>query len=149
MKDGLLSAIKYAIVREHPDDDDYLRQLIDEVGSELMVSGMGEQPAIVHMQDFGLPGFTSGCVCIRPDLSAQMLQAVHAGDIAAAEAIRHAFCPLENLRNDISPIRVLHEAVALAGIAQTGPLMPCLSELEPSERDLVANAATRLLHSSR
>ncbi len=149
MSSGLLSAIKYAIVRDDPTRDDYLQQLVDAVGPALIVSGMGEQPAVVHMQQFGLPGFTSGCVCIRPDLSTGMLNAVHAGDGATAEAIRQRFRPLEDLRNQISPIRVLHEAVALAGIARTGPLMPCLSDLEPSERELVADAATTLLHAPK
>jgi dihydrodipicolinate synthase/N-acetylneuraminate lyase len=146
MSDGLLSAVKYAVVRDDPASDDYLKLLVDVIGSELVVSGMGEQPAIVHMQKFGLPGFTSGCVCIRPDLSTQMLNAVHARDLTTAQSIRETFRPLEDLRNDISPIRVLHEAVALAGIARTGPLLPCLHELEPSERELVADAATKLLH---
>ena len=147
MNDGLLSAIKYAIVREDASNDQYLRELADAVGTELIVSGMGEQPAIVHMRQFGLPGFTSGCVCIRPDLSARMLNAVHHDELNTAEAIRETFRPLEDLRNQINPIRVLHEAVALAGIAKTGPLIPCLSDLEPSERELVANEATKLLHS--
>ena len=147
MNDGLLSAIKYAIVREDASNDQYLRELADAVGTELIVSGMGEQPAIVHMRQFGLPGFTSGCVCIRPDLSARMLNAVHHDELDVAKAIRETFRPLEDLRNKINPIRVLHEAVALAGIAKTGPLIPCLSDLEPFERELVANEATKLLHS--
>jgi dihydrodipicolinate synthase/N-acetylneuraminate lyase len=147
MNDGLLSAIKYAIVREDAADDQYLRKLVDTVGTELMVSGMGEQPAIVHMRQFGLPGFTSGCVCIRPDLSARMLSAVHDDELDIAESIRETFRPLEDLRNSINPIRVLHEAVALAGIARTGPFLPCLSELDPAERQLVATAATQLLSS--
>ncbi len=149
MHDGLLSAIKYAIVRRDTANDPYLSQLMDAVGTELIVSGMGEQPAIVHRRQFGLPGFTSGCVCIRPDLSAQMLDAARQGAWDRAESIRETFRPLEDLRNSIHPIRVLHEAVALAGIAQTGPLLPCLSALADSERDLVARAATTLLHAGR
>jgi dihydrodipicolinate synthase/N-acetylneuraminate lyase len=145
MSDGLLSAIKYAIVRDEPSHDHYLKALIEAIGSELIVSGMGEQPAIIHMRQFGLPGFTSGCVCIRPDLSTAMLQAVNQSEFAAAEQIREIFRPLEDLRNTISPIRVLHEAVTLADIAHTGPLLPCLSDLEPSERELVSQAANQLL----
>ena len=33
----------------------------------------------------------------------------------------------------------------LAGIAETGPLLPCLSGLDPSQRELVAAAANALL----
>ena len=36
------------------------------VDRSLVVSGMGELPAIIHLRDFGLAGFTSGCVCIAP-----------------------------------------------------------------------------------
>ena len=61
MSDGVVSAIKYAIVRDDPADDPYLRSLVDTVGPELIVSGIGEQPAITHMKQFGLAGFTSAC----------------------------------------------------------------------------------------
>ena len=63
------------------------------------------------MRDFGLGGFTSGCVCVAPRLSQAMLAAVKNHDWAEAERIRALFEPLENLRNAINPIRVLHQAV--------------------------------------
>ena len=90
MDDGMISAIKYAIVRADPSRDDYLRALIDAVSPACIVSGMGEQPAITHMCEFGLPGFTSGCVCIRPDLSTRLLRAVQNNDLAMADQIRGA-----------------------------------------------------------
>ncbi|MFP6675030.1 MAG: dihydrodipicolinate synthase family protein, partial [Pirellulaceae bacterium] len=116
MDDGLLSWIKYAIVRKNTSDDNYLRELVDTVGASRVVSGIGEQPAISHMRDFGLAGFTSGCVCVAPRLSMQMLQAIKGGDLAKADEIRQIFSPLEDLRNSINPIRVLHSAVTLTGI---------------------------------
>lgn len=127
--DGVISWIKYAVVLEDPAKDDYLRELIDVFPTSRMVSGIGEQPAIVHLRDFGITGFTSGCVCIAPDRSMQMLRAIQAGDIDTAESIRRWFLPLEDLRNSYSPIRVLHHAVSEAGIAQTGSLQPMLSDL--------------------
>ncbi len=143
--EGVVSWIKYAIVRADPARDEYLRKLVDLVDRKIIVSGIGEQPAVVHLRDFGVQAFTSGCVCVAPRLSMAMLRAIKAGDFAAAESIRAVFQPLEDLRNAINPIRVLHEAVAAAGIAPTGPLLPLLSPVPDSKRDAIASAAQALL----
>lgn len=143
--DGLVSAIKYAVVRDDTTADTYLREIIDAVGTDLIVSGIGEQPAIIHLRDFGLTGFTSGCVCVAPALSMRMLHAIQSERYEEAEEIRKQFCGLEDLRNKINPIRVLHEAVALAGIAKTGPIMPLLSPISADESKLVEQAAKALL----
>jgi len=145
--DGVVSWIKYAIVRDNPADDDYLSKLTSLVDPAIIVSGIGEQPASTHLGDFGLTGFTAGCVCIRPDLSQQMLKALQANDLDAAEKIRQTFEPLENLRNSINPVRVLHDAVSLTGIADMGPALPLLSNLSESEKETVAKVANGLLNS--
>lgn len=145
VNDGLVSFIKYAIVRDDPADDGYLSELVQLVDPKLICSGIGEQPAIVHLTKFGLTGFTSGCVCVNPGLSQQLLRAVHAGDLARAEEIRSIFRPLEDLRNGINPIRVLHEAVALCGIAETGPHLPLLSGVAESAVEQIRAAACELL----
>jgi dihydrodipicolinate synthase/N-acetylneuraminate lyase len=147
--EGLISGIKYAIVRADPAKDEYLRKLIQLVDPKIIVSGIGEQPAIVHLKDFGLAGFTSGCVCVAPRLSAEMLLAIRANDLATAEKIRNIFLPLEDLRNAINPIRVLHEAVRLAGVASTGPLIPLMSNLPESDHRAVGEAALQLLHKNQ
>ncbi len=144
--DGLVSWIKYAIVREDPAEDAYLSRLVDLVDPRLIVSGIGEQPAITHLTNFKINGFTSGCVCVRPDLSQKMLRAVNAGDLETAETIRGLFKPLEDLRNEINPIRVLHQAVALAGLAETGPALPLLSELPEVDVPRVRETAETLLN---
>lgn len=149
MDDGLLSWIKYAIVREDTSNDPYLRELADAVGTERIVSGIGEQPAIVHLRDFGLNCFTSGCVCVAPGKSMAMLKAIKAGDFETAEQIRTTFKPLEDLRNSINPIRVLHTAVALSGIADTGPIIPLMSELDDADRPAIQAAAAELLEFER
>jgi dihydrodipicolinate synthase/N-acetylneuraminate lyase len=149
MDDGLLSWIKYAIVRDDTSDDDYLRKLVDTVGPDRIVSGIGEQPAIIHLRGFGLQGFTSGCVCVAPGLSMHMLRAIKAGDFGAAEEIRNIFCPLEDLRNTINPVRVLHAAISLAGIAETGPIIPLLSDIPEIDRPAIQQAATRLLEAEQ
>src|SRR5205085_12321074 len=96
-------------------------------------------------RDFGLPGFTAGVVCVAPKLSLAMLKAIHVGDWARAEEIRALCKPLEDHRNAINPVRVLHEAVRLAGIANTGPLLPLMSNLDAAEHPRVREAALALL----
>lgn len=143
-QDGLISWVKYAVVRDNPADDKYLREVLEVVPGEIVVSGIGEQPAIIHMQDFGIGSFTSGCVCVAPGRSMEMLAAIKAGRFDDAERLREQFLPLEDLRNNIQPIRVLHRAVALAGIAETGPMLPMLGELTAGDEAKVAKAAKGL-----
>lgn len=145
VKSGAVAAVKYAVERRMPSPDDYLRALIDAAGTEVIVSGMGELPAIEHLRSFGLAAFTSGSVCVAPRLSMAILAACHRGDFAEAERLRALFLPLEGLRNGLSQIRVLHEAVRLAGIADTGPMLPMLSNIEPEHHDSIAKAARDLL----
>jgi dihydrodipicolinate synthase/N-acetylneuraminate lyase len=142
---GVISGIKYAIVRTDPARDEYLQKLVRLVDPKMIISGIGEQPAIPHLHGFGLGGFTSGCVCVAPKLSARMLDAMRAGNWAEAERIRKIFQPLEDLRNAINPIRVLHEAVRLAGITDTGPLLPLLTNVPASDHPKIAEAAKQLL----
>ena len=143
--DGVVNWVKYAIVREDPVQDDYLSELVSRVNPEIIVSGIGEQPAITHVNGFGVNSFTSGCVCVAPSLSMEMLQALKAGNLEGADSIRQTFEPLEDLRNDINPIRVLHAAVAGAGIADTGPILPFLDEVDDDSREKIARAARELL----
>jgi dihydrodipicolinate synthase/N-acetylneuraminate lyase len=133
--EGMISWIKYAVVRDDPARDNELNELVDAVGGERIISGIGEQPAIVHIRDFGVNGFTSGCVCIAPRRSMEMLGAIHAGEYQRAEEIRSQFEALEHLRNTIHPIAVLQAAVASCGIARTGSVLPLLSD--PSDEQLV------------
>lgn len=144
VRDGLVSWVKYAIVRADERMDPFLDELTQQVDPALIVSGMGEQPAIHHLRDRKLAGFTSGCICVHPALSAQMLAACRAGDWEEADRIRRIFEPLENLRNEINPVRVLHEAVTLAGIADMGAITPLLSGLDEAQRARVETAAQDL-----
>jgi dihydrodipicolinate synthase/N-acetylneuraminate lyase len=142
--DGLVAAIKYATVRKDPGEDPYLRKLLDVVDKQIIVSGIGERPAIVHLRDFGLRGFTSGSVCIAPNSSMKILALCKAHRWEEAEEERKAFLPLEDCRDAYSPIRVLHDAVTLAGIADMGPMLPMLSNLPESQRGPVRAAAVAL-----
>ena len=141
-RDGVLAAIKYAVVLDDPAEDPYLRTLLGDVDSKLLISGIGERPAITHWTRFGLRAFTSGSVCVAPALSTAILRALKASDERQAESIRTLFLPLEDLRDGHSPLRVLHEAVRLAGIADTGPLLPMLANITDAAilRDVEAAA---------
>ena len=75
----------------------------------------------------------------------KMLLALKANEIESAEAMRKIFAPLEDLRNDINPIRVLHEAVAAANIANTGPILPLLQGVDDDNYSKIAEAAKELL----
>ena len=147
--DDVICAVKYAVARQSPREDSYLQGLVDRIGCRRIISGIGERPAVVHLARFRLGTFTSGSVCVAPRASGQLLRALRAGDLERAERIRAAFLPLEDLRDSLGPIRVLHDAVALAGIAETGPLLPLLSNLDEAERERVASAARELFRYER
>jgi dihydrodipicolinate synthase/N-acetylneuraminate lyase len=146
---GIVAGIKYAIVREDPRADAYLTKLVESIDPRYVVSGIGERPAVVHLRDFGLNGFTSGSVCVAPRGSTRLLDALKRKDYAAAEKLRAAYLPLEDCRDAYSPIRVLHEAVTLSGIADMGPMLPLLSNLEDEHRERVKKAAVELLAHDR
>lgn len=146
VKDGAVVAIKYAIVRDDPTVDPYLDELLQQVDRRFVVSGMGERPAVAHLSTSGLNGFTSGSVCIAPAMSHGILTALKAGDVATANALREKFLPLEDLRDGHSPLRVLHAAVAAAGVAETGPLLPFLDTIvDEALLGRIAAAAQTLL----
>ena len=142
---GVISWIKYAVVRADAAVDPLLRGIVDNVDPALIVSGIGEQPIITHWKAFGVRAFISGCVCVAPRRSQEMLQALQGGDFAKADAIRERFNSLESLRNAHGPIPVLHQAVALAGIADTGPHLPLLAKLDQQLEGPIEAAAKSLL----
>jgi dihydrodipicolinate synthase/N-acetylneuraminate lyase len=148
-KDGVICAIKYAIVRDDPSKDAYLAELVRAVPADLIISGIGERPAIVHWRQFGLRAFTSGSVCVAPRGSTRILSLLKAQRFDEAEKIRAAYMPLEDQRDALGPIRVLHDAVTLAGIADMGPILPMIANLDAAERRAVQPAASALLAHDR
>jgi dihydrodipicolinate synthase/N-acetylneuraminate lyase len=150
VKDGAICAIKYAIVRDNPANDPFLSDLVNAVDRSRIISGIGERPAIDHLTKFGLQAFTSGSVCIAPGLSMALLRAIKRGDLAEAQRIRALFIPLEDQRDRHSPLRVLHDAVRLAGIANTGPMQPYLTGFtDPAILGAIEQAAKDLLAADR
>lgn len=144
MDDGVGVAIKYAVVRDDPRVDGYLDGLLRRVDRSRVISGMGERPAVFHLRDVRLTGFTTGSGCIAPALCAALFNACRAQDWATAERLREAFMPLEDLRDEWGPARVLHHATELAGIAPTGPIPPFVSPLEAEQLAQLAPVAQAL-----
>jgi dihydrodipicolinate synthase/N-acetylneuraminate lyase len=124
---GICVAVKYAVVRADPSKDAYLDELLKRVDRRRVISGIGERPAVIHLRDWQLRGFTTGSGCIAPSLSNDLLTACQDGDFSAAESIREQFIPLEDLRDSLGPAPVLHNAVELAEIARMGPVPPFVS----------------------
>jgi dihydrodipicolinate synthase/N-acetylneuraminate lyase len=141
---GVCVGIKYAVVRDNPSQDKYLEGLLSRVDRSKVISGIGERPAICHLRDFGLNGFTTGSGCVAPRLSNDIFEACVRGDYAAAETLRAAFLPLEDLRDAWGPSKVLHFATALAGLSDTGPILPYFSPL-PAARMEQLEAVSKTL----
>lgn len=144
VEDGVAIAIKYAVVLHDPSIDPYLDGLLRRVDRQRVISGMGERPAIVHMRDFKLPGFTTGSGCIAPHACTAMFEACGAGRWESAEEIRASFMPLEDVRDAWGPARVLHHATELAGIAMTGAIPPYVSPLDDKRLAELAPVARKL-----
>lgn len=142
--DGLVCIVKYAVPREDPSHDPYLQDLLALVDRRLVVSGMGERPTLAHLLEFGLAGYTSGGACLAPRTAVALASALQAGDAQRSARLRAAFLPLEGLRDRYSPIPVLHAAVTLSGIADMGPLLPLLHDLEPDHHAAVSAAVQAL-----
>ena len=142
--DGMCIGVKYAVVRENPAEDWYLSALLERVDKQFVISGIGERPAIVHLKEFGLPGYTTGSGVIGARQTRELYHACRAGSWELAVEIRKAFIPLEDVRDKLGPARVLHAAVEVAGIATTGDIPPFISSLTAGERSLLPEALAPL-----
>jgi dihydrodipicolinate synthase/N-acetylneuraminate lyase len=144
MHDGIAIAIKYAVVLDDPRHDPYLEGLLRRVDHDRVISGMGERPAIVHLRDFGLPGFTTGSGCIASRTCSSLFEACVGKDWTRADELRSRFMPLEDLRDAWGPARVLHHATELAGIAPTGTIPPYISQLGEKQLEQLTPVAREL-----
>jgi 4-hydroxy-tetrahydrodipicolinate synthase len=149
VNEDVCAGIKYAVVRQDPADDPYLQALIERVDRSKIISGIGERPAIVHLRQWGLSGFTTGSGCLAPAQSTEILRAYAAGDFAAAEQLRERFLGIEDLRDLWGPARVLHHATELAGIAHTGSIPPFVSPLSSEQQNAILPLARQLVAQDR
>lgn len=148
VRDGVCTAIKYAVVRTDPRIDPYLDALLERVDRKHVISGIGERPAIIHMRDFMLPGFTTGSGCVSPSQSRALFEHNERAEWDEAESVRAQFIPLEDLRDAWGPARVLHAAMELAGIANTGPIAPYVTPIDEAQRAQLAWVAKELAAAS-
>ena len=138
---GLISFLLYEGTPEDPADDPLLRELVETVDPKIVISGSGEQLAIVHLREFGLGGFASACACVAPRLAQCLLHAIESGEWSEAEEIRGIFRPLEALRRKHQPVSVLHEALTFARIAEMGPPPPLLTPVNERYLSRIREAA--------
>jgi dihydrodipicolinate synthase/N-acetylneuraminate lyase len=124
--------------------DPYLEALLARVDRARVISGIGERPAVVHLEQWGLPGFTTGSGCVAPAASQRIFDACRRSAFDDARELREQFIPLEDLRDAWGPARVLHAAVDACGIAATGPIPPYISALDASQREQLAPVAAAL-----
>ncbi len=143
--EGICIAIKYAVVRDNPGEDNYLDELLKRVDRSRVISGIGERPAVTHLRQWGLPGFTTGSGCLAPTLSTAVFTACRERDYAEAERVRACFLDFEDLRDAQGPGRVLHHALEIAGIANTGSIPPFVSELSVEQKNRIRPVVKELL----
>lgn len=146
--DGICVGIKYAVVRDDPSQDPYLEALLTRVDGKYIISGIGERPAVIHLRDWKLRGFTTGSGCIVPRLSQQLFEALERQQYGRAATLRSKFIALEDLRDSWGPAIVLHHATELAGIARTGPIVPYVSALEDNQLSTLQAVVTELIRVS-
>ena len=128
-----VSFVKYAVEKADPAKDAYLDAVLAAIGTEHVASGMGETPIHDHLAARNLTTYTSGAVCIAPAAATELLALYKAGRSAEALELSRPFLNFEKIRIDLGGLQVLHDGVRISGIADTGPLMPMVSNL-PSDR---------------
>ncbi len=145
LTDGVLCTVEYGIPPEEDGSAPYLSELLDRIGSaSQIIDGMGEK-SITKTARFGIKGFTSGSGVIAPHLSMDLLRAVIEGDLERAEQLRSVFAAFDALRALHSPIPAIHDAVRLAGIAETGPFAPFFSNIDDQAAQKDIGEAARAL----
>ena len=139
-----VSFVKYAVEKPDASKDPYLDAVLSAIGTEYLASGMGETPIHDHLGDRKLTTYTSGAVCIAPVAASELLTLYKTGRAAEAVELSKPFLDFEKIRLDLGGLQVLHDGVRLSGIADTGPLMPMVSNLPPDRLPPVAKAVEAL-----
>lgn len=146
--EGAVSVVKYAVRRDNPEDDAYLDRVIEVMGRERVLSGLGEAAALDHIGKRGLPGYASGAAVLVPEAVQRLCDALRAGELAAARRMLVPLLEFDRLRNMLGPIQVLHDAVSVAGIAEMGPQLPMLSPVKAKFRADLEAAVAQLLQAA-
>lgn len=125
--------VKYAVEKPDASKDAYLDAVLSAIGAEHLASGMGETPIHDHLGQRKLTTYTSGAVCVAPFAASELLTLYNTGRAAEALELSQPFLKFEKVRMDLGGLQVLHDGLRLSGIADTGPLMPMVSNL-PADR---------------
>ena len=149
VKKNIICGIKYAIVRKNPSEDNFLKELINLVNKELIISGIGEKPVVNHFKDFGLKSFTTGSGSIAPNLSMKLLKSLQINNYEESLAIRSKFLDFEDLRDNYGPSRVLHYGVNSCKIAKLENMQPLWGIFKEEEKDLIFKESTKLFETNK
>ncbi|MFQ6160045.1 dihydrodipicolinate synthase family protein [Sinorhizobium meliloti] len=144
VSEGAVDFVKYAVERADPAQDAYLDAVMAAIGKDRMASGMGETPIHDHLGRRAMTTYTSGAVCIAPSAAMELLTLYKAGRGAEALELSRPFLEFERVRTDLGGLQVLHDGMRLAGIADTGPLMPMISNLSAAKLGPVGVAVESL-----
>ena len=144
VQEGAVRFIKYAVERPDAEQDAYLDAVLSAVGKEFVASGMGETPIDDHLGKRKLTTYTSGAVCVAPAAAMELLALYKSGRDAEARDLSRSFLEFEKVRAKLGGLQVLHDAIRLSGIADTGPLMPLVSNLPAEELSSVQTAIDAL-----
>jgi dihydrodipicolinate synthase/N-acetylneuraminate lyase len=145
IRDGVLCCVEYGIGGSTDTAEPFLAELLAKAGNaDAIIDGAGERTIITHAR-FGLVGYTSGSGVLAPHLSMALLAAVKRGDLAEAGRLREHFLELEGLRLAHGQIPVLHDAVRLGGVSDTGTIGPFFANVTDEDAlKAIAAAALKL-----
>lgn len=132
--EGAVSAVRYSVAASNPGDDGYLDRVIEIMGRERVISGVGEPAAMDHLAVRRLATMTSGAAVIAPRNVQRTMGAIAAGDYESARTLMAPAIAFERVRTMLGSIQVLHDAVSFAGIAAMGPQMPMVSKVKDKYR---------------
>jgi 4-hydroxy-tetrahydrodipicolinate synthase len=146
LKDGCLCGLEYGIAPDENGRAPHLESLLELVGSaERIIDGSGEK-TIPGNSKFGIKGYTSGSGLLAPHISMALLEAVKRGDRPEIEKLSSHFQAFDEARASYSAIPVVHEAVKLAGIADTGAMGPFFdTDYDETETAAIARVTKDLM----
>ena len=142
--EGAVHLVRYSVPRANPEDDAYLDRVIEVMGRDRVISGLGEAAALDHIGKRRLPAYMSGAAALVPEAVLRLRDALR-HDLGAARRMLVPFLEFDRLRQALGPIQVLHDAVSVAGIAEMGPQIPMLSPVKAKFRDDLEAAVAPLL----
>ncbi len=142
--ENVACAVKYGINRPDASKDPYLDQLVTMVDRARLII-VGERHVLGQHRGYKLGAMMSGSGTIAPTTARRIYEAIQADDYDTASTLRDRIIPLEDIRDAIGPISVLHDAVSFSGIADMGPLTPLVANVAEPHRAKVRDAAQALL----